>query len=146
MLGIFLVCGCSSNSLVIGRAEEKTATPPKTGVTPKEAGKDESKVSQPRSEAAKAQPANADAKLVLVAEKTADVSSGAPPAEPQSSPAKPRPEPEPEQPQEKIPSPYKLDLSFGGFGLGVGLFDTPVSVAVDDQENIYVVDQGNYRI
>ena len=43
-------------------------------------------------------------------------------------------------------SPYKLDLSFGGFGLGVGLFDTPVGVAVDENENIYVVDQGNYRI
>jgi len=61
-----------------------------------------------------------------------------------SSPAKPAAEKAGAQ-QDK-PSPYKLDLSFGGFGLGVGLFDTPVAVAVDEQENIYVVDQGNYRI
>ncbi|HEY3346598.1 MAG TPA: hypothetical protein VGK71_03135 [Nitrospirota bacterium] len=46
-----------------------------------------------------------------------------------------------------VSAPYKLDLSVGGYGLGVGLFDTPVNVAVDEQdESIYVVDQGNYRI
>jgi len=43
-------------------------------------------------------------------------------------------------------APYELDMSFGGFGLSQGLFDTPVAVAVDENENIYVVDQGNYRI
>jgi hypothetical protein len=43
-------------------------------------------------------------------------------------------------------APYELDMSFGGFGLSQGLFDTPVAVAVDDNENIYVVDQGNYRV
>ncbi|MGC2423263.1 MAG: NHL repeat-containing protein, partial [Nitrospirota bacterium] len=28
----------------------------------------------------------------------------------------------------------------------IGLFDTPIAIAVDDQENMYVVDQGNYRV
>ncbi len=67
--------------------------------------------------------------------------------QPQSSPARPRPAPPKEEPKSKPgPAPYKLDLSFGGFGLGIGLFDTPVAIAVDDQENMYVVDQGNYRV
>jgi hypothetical protein len=65
--------------------------------------------------------------------------SSAPPT-PLASQAKPRSE-------STVSAPYKLDLSIGGFGLGVGLFDTPVNVAVDEQdESIYVVDQGNYRI
>ncbi len=67
--------------------------------------------------------------------------------QPKSSPARPRPAPPKEEEKSKSgPAPYKLDLSFGGFGLGIGLFDTPVAVAVDGQENMYVVDQGNYRI
>ena len=68
--------------------------------------------------------------------------------QPKSSPAKPRPAPpkEEEVKSKSGPAPYKLDLSFGGFGLGIGLFDTPVGIAVDGQENMYVVDQGNYRI
>jgi hypothetical protein len=67
-------------------------------------------------------------------------------AAPQSSPARPAPASKSDEKSNVLTSPYKLDLSYGGFGLGVGLFDTPVSVAVDDQENMYVVDQGNFRI
>lgn len=48
--------------------------------------------------------------------------------------------------QAQTPAPYELDLKFGGFGLSQGLFDTPAGVAVDADENIYVVDQGNFRI
>jgi len=65
---------------------------------------------------------------------------------PQSSPARPAPAAKPDEKPSTSTSPYKLDLSYGGFGLGVGLFDTPVNVAVDDQENMYVVDQGNFRL
>jgi len=61
-----------------------------------------------------------------------------------SSPA--RPKPERGEKTKAGEAPYALDLSFGGFGLGVGLLDNPVGVAVDDDENIYVVDQGNFRI
>ena len=61
-----------------------------------------------------------------------------------SSPAKPQPPKE--EKAASGPAPYKLDISFGGFGLGQGLLDTPVGVVVDTQESMYVVDQGNYRI
>jgi len=67
-------------------------------------------------------------------------------AVPQSSPARPAPSSKSDEKPSASTAPYKLDLSYGGFGLGVGLFDTPVTVAVDDQENMYVVDQGNFRI
>jgi len=43
-------------------------------------------------------------------------------------------------------SPYELDLSIGGEGLTEGFFDDPVAVAVDERENIYVLEQGNHRI
>ncbi len=82
-------------------------------------------------------------KKETVAENKAEADQGTPP----TPPARPRSSPvEDKSNAAPSPSPYKLDLSFGGYGIGVGLFDTPVAVAVDDQENIYVVDQGNSRI
>jgi DNA-binding beta-propeller fold protein YncE len=41
---------------------------------------------------------------------------------------------------------FKYELGFGGRGIGRGKFDYPVDIAVDSEENIYVIDQGNGRI
>ncbi|MEW5802769.1 MAG: NHL repeat-containing protein [bacterium] len=38
---------------------------------------------------------------------------------------------------------YSYSSSFGGSGMGGGLFNHPVAIAVDSDDNIYVVDQGN---
>ena len=41
---------------------------------------------------------------------------------------------------------YSYASSFGGSGMGRGSFDHPVAIAVDSQDNVYVVDQGNNLI
>jgi len=58
------------------------------------------------------------------------------------------PPPLPDQnPQKKLGyHHYSYASSFGGSGMGRGFFDHPVDIAVDSQDNIYVVDQGNNRI
>jgi hypothetical protein len=125
-------------------AETKPAETKAAEAAPAETKSAETKAA----EAAPAEPKPAETKVADAAPaepKPAD-SSAQDTTAPQSSPAKPRPAPPAEEPKPAIPAPYKLDLSFGGFGLGVGLFDNPVSVQVDEFENIYVIDQGNFRI
>jgi len=92
-------------------------------------------VNQPVAVSSSPADANADKK-----EAAAEASTTPPPAKPQSSPIEERSKEPARQ------APFKLDLSFGGTGIGDGLMDNPVGVAVDDLENIYVVDQGNSRI
>lgn len=171
-LCLFILSSCNSK-VVIGRArpsepvvQEKVKAPkpapaPKKPVEVKEAQK-----APPATETAKAskpEPASGGGMMGFTP-RTADVPKPEPApgggmmgspsrtaqvqesAAPQSSPARPATASKPEEKSGVLTSPYKLDLSFGGFGLGVGLFDTPVSVSVDDQENMYVVDQGNFRI
>lgn len=41
---------------------------------------------------------------------------------------------------------YSYESSFGGSGMGRGSFDHPVAIAVDSQDNIYVVDQGRNNL
>lgn len=160
--------GCGGHKVVVARA---VAPPPVKGTTASEDVKavkpapDKPKAevqkaaqkppaAKPASKPDEKKPAPAPAASAAKAESAPVPAAGKPEpkaeektaeAAPQSSPAKPRPAVE-EKTRESLPSPYTLDLAFGGFGLGLGLLDTPVAVAVDDQENIYVVDQGNYRV
>ncbi|HLB25092.1 MAG TPA: hypothetical protein VJM83_02055, partial [Nitrospirota bacterium] len=161
-------CGGSSK-IVVGRAREaKPAAPANKENPPRETAKKASNAApEPvKTAAAKVEPAKAEPAKKKPEEQPVIAAAMAEPAPPadkkaepektkdeaaaalsQSSPARPRPAPEKETPAPRGgPAPYKLDLSFGSFGLGVGLFDTPVSVAVDEQENIYVLDQGNNRV
>jgi hypothetical protein len=147
-LCLIILSSCNSK-VVIGRArpsepvvQEKVATKPaqKKPVEVKET----QKVPAPAEAVNKPKPiADSGGGMMGSTSKTEPVQEN---AAPQSSPARPAPVSKSDEKSSSLTSPYKLDLSFGGFGLGVGLFDTPVSVAVDDQENMYVVDQGNFRI
>lgn len=53
-------------------------------------------------------------------------------------------------PEPKAPTPAPPVTIFreaiGGFGIGMGSFDSPVDVAVDEDGNFYVLDAGNNRI
>jgi len=141
---LFTLPACG-NRVVVGRAEpaSKTARPAAKAAAPAPA-KVEIKPKPAESPAG----GEADKGPVLGAKAAeaapAPAQEAAPPV-PQSSPAPPQ-DSKSKQEKPAAVSPYKLDLSFGGFGLGIGLLDTPISVALDDQENIYVVDQGNYRV
>jgi DNA-binding beta-propeller fold protein YncE len=40
----------------------------------------------------------------------------------------------------------RFDRFIGDFGIMSGSFDTPVDIAIDGNENLFVLDQGNYRV
>ena len=139
--------GCA-NRVVIGRARpSEQAAPAAT-----QASGQKNKPATPKPAATPAPQAQEKPRLKMalgggMGGGTAAQKSAAVPAPSVTTPqSSPKPEVTAPEQKPKGVSPYKLDLSFGGFGLGVGLFDTPVGVAVDENENIYVVDQGNYRI
>ena len=122
---LFFVASCGGNGVYVGRTAASRPVKPA---------------------AAKAAPAKEPPKKTVVAQAAPKVVPA--PKAPAAAPVKPQSTPVEEKPQAApaAPAPYKLDLSFGGYGIGTGLFDNPVAVAVDDLENIYVVDQGNSRI
>ncbi|MBI5191330.1 MAG: hypothetical protein HZA22_11760 [Nitrospirae bacterium] len=156
--GILAAAGCGGHRVVVARSGQPVPPPPvKTapaaGKTADQQPKAEPSMPPAKSEEKTKAAASPDASAKTAAARVGTGPKSVPPkpedrkadAAPQRSPAKPKAEAK-ESGGEAVPSPYSLDLSFGGFGLGQGLLDTPVSVAVDEQENIYVVDQGNYRI
>lgn len=133
---VVMISGCASR-VVVGRAaeyayEEPAAAAPNAEPAPAPAPKPEPEP------AAKPAPVPEPVPAPAVVKET-------PPTEPEPA-VSPRSSRRREPAADEGPAPYEMDMSFGGFGLSQGYFDTPVSIAVDDEENIFVVDQGNYRI
>ncbi len=168
----FTVFGCGSK-VVVGRSiedyrrlEEKPSVPekaakPEPAPAPKpeakaeeapEKPKPEAKAEEPKPEAKAEEPKPAPKLEVKVEEPP--TAAKIEPVEKQEAapvPQEPKPSVTPQSSRRETateggPAPYELDLSFGEFGLSQGLFDTPVSVAVDEDENIYILDQGNFRM
>ncbi|HEX9861492.1 MAG TPA: NHL repeat-containing protein [Nitrospirota bacterium] len=138
------VTACASR-VVVGRAAQEEYVAVEAGSEAATEAAAPAKPEQAKKPEAKAdKPVPAPAPAVAPPAQPAEVSQAGPTEQPGPS-VTPRSSRRAE-PAEEGPAPYELDMSFGGFGLSQGLFDTPVGVEVDEDENIYVVDQGNYRI